>query len=405
MRHFPDFLDAYAAFARDEFCPRQFHYWTGVSIIGASLERKVWIPRGKWNLHPNLYVLLVAKPGIGKSSAGNIGAELLRQLGTEETRIKILASQNSQASFIDQFTGYKQFYVGEKEHTHSSAYFYASEGSNSLAEIKGGGTIIPVLTDFYDCPGHWDKVLMMGQTPLRNVCCNMLACVTFSFLEQLVPQREAEGGFASRLLFVLQDEVLIRKPLWDETAPADTRDKLLEDLNQIYAMSGPFRVAESFKRRYEAWFPLNDEHRQGLKSERMQHFLARKHTNVLKLCMICAASESSDMILETRHWERALKMIEVEEAKLPTVIKNSSDKGTTSRGLNYNIMRILKERGGATSTLNREQLFRELIATGADMSRIDSVMQTLQRSALVMIEDGGGNRQRFRLTGNPEDYI
>ncbi len=96
-----------------------------------------------------------------------------------------------------------------------------------------------------------------------------------------------------------------------------------------------------------------------------------------------------------------MKLIDKEEAKLPKVVKNSTSK-ITSKGLNYNIMRILFERGG---TLKREQLFRELLVLGADTSRLDLTMQTLHRSGLVIAETSPVGGQRFRLTCDPNDYL
>ncbi len=218
-RNFPDFLSAYLEFSRDGFCPDQFHFWTGISAVSGALERKVWVTRGAKRVFPNTYVLLIARPGVGKSSAGEIGVSLLRRLGTEENRIRFIADQNSQASFISQFAGFNTFYGGNKEHTHASRYFFASEGSNSLSEIKGGGSILPVLTDFYDCPSEWNKNLKMSDERLFNVSCSMLACATFAFLNELIPQREVEGGFASRLMFIVQDEIFVRSPKWDAAAP------------------------------------------------------------------------------------------------------------------------------------------------------------------------------------------
>jgi hypothetical protein len=405
VRNFPDFIEAYCTYAKDAYCPPQFHLWTGISTVAGALERKVWQDRGKYHLHPNLYVLLVAHPAIGKSTAGNVGNDFLRCLGGEENKIKFLATQNNPASFVKQFVPHKVFYVGDQQHTHSSYYFYASEGSNALGESSGKqGKILPSLTDFYDCPPAWNKRLVNEDIPLFNVCCNMLACVTFSFLRELLPDRESDGGFASRIIFVVQDDVFARSPKWKEPAPPAIKGKLLEDLSDIYSMTGEFVISQEVQRRFEEWFPEQDTHRQALASAKMQAFLGRKHTNVAKLAMICSASESSSMIIELRHWERAMTLIEETEKKLPKIVKNTTDKATP-KGLNYNIMRILKEDGGGSAMMSREKLFSALISFGADSSRLDQTMLTLHRSGLVATEHGGEGKQRFRLIGNPDDYL
>ena len=406
-RNFPDFITAYSEFAREAFCPPQFHTWTGVSMVAAALERKVWQDRGTFVIYPNLYVMLVAAPGIGKSTAGNLGSDLLRQIGTEENKICFLANQSNPASFVKQFLSHKTFYLGDDGHRHSSCYFYASEGSNALGESSGKqGKILPALTEFYDCPKHWDKALVVDKIPpLKNVCCNMLACVTFSFLQELLPDREAAGGFASRIIFVVQDEKIIRTPKWRTESPsADMEAKLVEDLNQIYSLAGEYKETAEVRQRFEEWFPRQDAHSQGLSSEKMQQFLARKATNIAKLMMVCAASESNEMVLHGRHWDRAKEMIEAVESNVHKIVENAVNTATP-KGIIYNVMKAIEDYGGETKTMSRGQLFASLAANGTDITKLDLVLDGLHKADLVRTLLGSSGSKAFRLLGNPQDYL
>lgn len=406
-RNFPDFITAYSEYAREAFCPPLFHTWTGISSVAAALERKVWQDRGTFLIYPNLYVMLIAAPGIGKSTAGNLGNELLRQVGTAENRICFLANQSNPASFVKQFLSHKTFYVGDDTHRHSSCYFYASEGSNALGESSGKqGKILPALTEFYDCPKHWDKALVVDKVPpLRNVCCNMLACVTFSFLQELLPDREAAGGFASRIIYVVYDEKLVRTPKWRTSPPShDTEEKLVEDLNEIYSLTGEYSETPEVRERFEQWFPRQDAHSQGLTSEKMQQFLARKATNVAKLMMVCAASESNEMVLHARHWDRAMAMIEGVESSVHKIVENAKDV-SSPKGVSYNVMKTIEDSGGDARMLTREQLFSSLIADGTDMTKIDLILQSLHRAGLIRMQNGSAGSQVYRLIGDPKDYL
>src|SRR6185437_11776638 len=71
-RNFPNWIEAYCDYAADGFVPPQFNEWAALSAVAAALERKVWLPWGDtFNFYPNLYVLCVSMPGIGKSTALN----------------------------------------------------------------------------------------------------------------------------------------------------------------------------------------------------------------------------------------------------------------------------------------------------------------------------------------------
>lgn len=403
-RNYPDWLDAYFDYSRDEFCPDKFHRWSGVSAIAGALERKVWIER-QFNLYPNMFILMVAPPAIGKSTATDVAVkDFLMNLKTEGKEINFLATQNSEASFIDQMTRSKRFTYGVSEIAHSSSYLYASEASNALKEIAGGGSFISCLTEFYDCPTRWKKQLMSRPEGINifNGCLNIMACCTFSHLKKLVPKDEAEGGFASRLVYIIHDEVIARSPRWRKGGRnPEVQAKLLEDLQQIYALKGPFRPTDEFVDHYQEWFPKQDLATQQLGSERLKYFMARKHTNVLKLSMICSISETSSLVLEKKHWDRALALIEEEETKISVILDNSVDKGR-QEGLTYFIMRVIASHGG---TCSRQELISGLAKKGIPLNQIDPTLQQLTNGKLIITETNSVGMFRYRLLVKPQDYI
>jgi len=404
-RNFPDWLTAYAEYSLDAFCPEKFHFWTGVSTLAGALERRVWIHRETFNLYPNVYILLVARPGMGKSSATNIGMnEFLKRLSPGDGEINFIGTQNSEASFIEQMSRFKVFHVNGQPHSHSSGFLYASEASNSLKEMVGGGTILSALTEFYDCPSHWKKVLMTKSTSMDNVCCNVLAGCTFSFLKELVPEAQSAGGFASRLLYVIQDEVTVRSPKWRNVGRSGSvREKLFSDLEQIYALAGPFDPLPEFTEAYEEWFPQQDAYVQTLASERLQHFLARKHTNILKLAMLCSVSESNDLKLTRAHWERALSLMDSVEIDLPKIVNHSVDT-RTQKGLNYLVLKALQEEG-QEGALEKSDLLRILGQRGAEVGKIEHTLKFMHDSKMIRIEISAQGKFRCKLLVDTKDYL
>jgi hypothetical protein len=404
-RHFKDWITAYTEYALDAFCPEKFHMWTGFSTLAGALERRVWTHRGTFDLYPNIYVLLVARPGVGKSASSGIGvSEMLRQLGNGNDAIHFLASQNSDASFAKQFEPYKVFHIKGQPHTHSSKFFYASEASNAIKEIVGGGEITAALTEFYDCPSYFKKTLMGYSVELKNVCCNMLAGCTFSYLKALVPEAQSGGGFASRLIYVVQDETMIRRPKW--RAPgrqADVRERLLTDLRSIYELAGPFDPLPEFTEAYEEWFPKQDAETQALGSERMQHFLARKHTNIVKLAMLCSVSESNDLVLRRRHWDRALSLMEAVEIDLPKIVTQAID-SRTQRGLNYLILKALCDEGH-NGVMEKADLLHALGKQGVEFGKVEQTLAMMHNSKMIRIEISGQGKFRCQLLVDAKDYL
>ena len=62
--------------------PLVFHTWSAIAVVAASLKRNVFVGRGTYKLYPNLYTVLVGRPGIGKGSAMHPAESILKDADT-----------------------------------------------------------------------------------------------------------------------------------------------------------------------------------------------------------------------------------------------------------------------------------------------------------------------------------
>lgn len=403
-RNFPDFIEAYFDYARDGFCPDPFHLWTGISILSGALERKVWIPRDKGRRSfANLFILLVSYPGRGKSSAMDIGVNgLLRSLKFRDQYVHIMSNQTTEAAFYDQMEkGTKMFPYGGMEHPHSSGYLYLSEASNSLKELTGGGEFLSSLTEFFDCPAHWSKTTKAYSQSVENAYCSFLAGCTFEHLQMMIPQKSLMGGFASRLLYVIQEKPEVRNPTWKTVQPdPNVKARLFADLTDIHSMVGPLHASDDYISAYLDWFPKNDAAMSLIESPKMQAILARKATQIEKLSMICCVSESSDMMLKLRHWERALGLYEELEQSFGRVISSAYDK---KDGLSVPkmVIQFIASSGGKAK---QQDVIQYLVREGADVSRLDVTFGQLVKGKMIDASVVGG-RTSYELLVNAKDHL
>lgn len=317
LRNFPNFLSAYFDYANDNFCPPQFHMWTGISLLAAILERKVSLQQGKIHHFPNMYVMLVSHPGVGKSTAMDVGMDLLETLKEhpEGNKFRIIPTQITEPGLIDMMKIINSFPIagGKIMMRHSSGFFYASEASASALQ-NTCGDFVSAMTQFYDCPKFFRKKLKMEQqaTELVNVSMNMLAGSTFNYLRELVNERSVMGGFASRLNYIISDERKIREAKWNQDQKVDeiTRNRLIEDMLHIHKLSGPMKPTEGFIKCFEEWQPKFDKQMIELKSERLESINARNGTKLIKLAMVLSISESDKLVVTEKHFEMARQMIE-----------------------------------------------------------------------------------------------
>jgi len=306
-----NFIDDFVNYAHDGFAPKKFYEWSAISAIAGALERKVWLPWDtRFSYYPNLYVLLVANPGIGKSTAMQAAVDIMHDAFRKSGKVKFIPTKVTEAKFLTVMSTTTQHFAhGSLMIPHSSGYYYASEASNSLQNLFGD--FIAGLTDLYDCPKLWQKGTEgKGVIAIENACVNLLGGSTFQYLNKLVNRESIMGGFASRMIYVIQKENIERSASFQNRAISQDEDSkiragLVDHISEINQLTGPFYASEDVAGLFEDWFIKNEKERMALESESMQSLLVRKQTNLLKLSMIMSAAESSDKTIRARHWQRA----------------------------------------------------------------------------------------------------
>src|SRR3990167_6116197 len=76
-----NWLASYLEYTSEQESPTEFHLWTSMAILSATLGRHVWIDRGYYTTFPNLFIILVAGSAkCRKSVSTHMGLDLLFEL-------------------------------------------------------------------------------------------------------------------------------------------------------------------------------------------------------------------------------------------------------------------------------------------------------------------------------------
>ncbi len=403
-RNFPNFIDAYFDYANDDFCPIDFHKWTGISVVAAALERKITLRQGKIHHVPNIYVVLVSHAAVGKSTAMDVGMDLIEELKkTHNTNFRIIPNQATEPALVDMMKIIEYFPVGDGriQLPHSSGFFFASEASASALQ-NTCGDFVATLTAFYDCPKFFRKKLKGEQHPtqIENVCMNMLAGATFNYLKELVNERSVMGGFASRLIYVVSKERKVREIVWGESheVDAEKRALLVADLAQINKLSGPVTATKGFIKRFEKWQPDFDREMIAMKSERMESIIARKGTNLIKLAIIHSVSESNDLIVTEEHFDKAKDLMDQVTANNNDIVTHAMISNPDSQqGLTQLLLRAVKDAGGVTTI---KALKSSVFQNGNNVGMVKETIDYLISSGNISL-----NGDNVKLLVDPDTYL
>lgn len=318
-------------YTAEQESPKAFHFWVGISILGACIGRHVHIPRIKYTIFPNLFVILVAGSAkCRKSVSLSIGKDLLHALKEPPT---IFAQKVTTEALI-------QALEESKKNDCCYGIICASELSVFLGSdaIKSG--IIPALTDLYDSPRDWVyHTRGRGKESLKNVTLSMIAASTKDWLRTSIPEEAIGGGFTSRVIFVFEDAPS-KLILFPDGSPNtdELRQRIMFDLEHIRSIHGVMRFSEEAQKFAWEWYQNESTI---VRDEKVDGYFGRKHDTMFKVSTILSISEDDSLLIEKRHIEKALELMERNELHLNTVMESVTS--TSFGGATEKIFQIIKK--------------------------------------------------------------
>ena len=322
-RKLKNWIESYLSYTSHFEAPEVFHFWTAVGTIGGALRRKVFIDQVEFQWVPNFYIIFVAVPGIvNKSSTAGIGERMLRELNTIQfgpnscTWQALTQSLSEVAEMVPIENGPDP--LTTKHLAMSCLTFFASE-LGSLLDANDN-KMLDVLTDLWDGKlTEWKKnTKTSGNDTIPNPWINIIACTTPKWMSENMNSRVMGGGFASRCIFVHAEAKRNLVPYPKLVVPTNhgsLREDLVHDLGEIANLRGevlltPDAVEWGIKWYHDHYAKYADY----LKDSDMVGYVARKQSHLHKLAMVLSAAESDDLMIERKHLEQALQIMnEVEK--------------------------------------------------------------------------------------------
>jgi len=305
-RNFPDLISAYLEYAEGQESTDRIRKWSFISILAACLERRVYMDMGDYyHLYCNLYVFLIAKSGvIKKTTSSALAVDLVRSF----SGMRIMAERLTAASLISQLAkSGKTFECSGKIVRQSPVFAYAPELAVFMTEVFG--SITELLTTFYDSrpdqkhgkDNPWvNETIKGGRIEIHGPLLNILGASTKAWLRKCIPNSEKEGGFTSRIVFVVENGLPDKWIPWPQKKPGTElyEEKIIEDLLQVFSLIGEMKPTPEAKELFSRWYISHQTNVADRNQDaRMSGYFNRKGDSVRKLAMIRSASQRNDLLV------------------------------------------------------------------------------------------------------------
>jgi hypothetical protein len=271
-RHEDNWLKSYLDYTAPLESPTTYHIWSGISIVAGCLRRRIWADVG-FDVFPNLYIVLVGPAGkCRKTSAINTATKLITAI--------------------------------DGIYTHSSLTVISKELSVFLG--TGNHDLLSLLTDMYDCAERWEyRTKGSGIDTIHNLWLNILGASTPAWLVGSMPLTAIGGGFTSRVIFVVEDDVRHKNPF--PRLDKAHRKRLSDDLGDISKLTGEIKMTKAAEDMYGEWYESLSN--QTITDPRFQGYVERKHIHLVKTAIVLSVCDAQANGIEDIHVKQALTFL------------------------------------------------------------------------------------------------
>ena len=307
-RHYKNWLNEFMRINSEKTeSPLNFFLWSGLFAVGSVLRRNVYLQYGHSPIYPNLYVLLLATPGVcRKGAAIKAAKEVLKN-----TKVNIAKDSCSKEDLIEEIAGLADPLLGENELFTQAALSIISTEFSDLLSVDAK-KMISFLISAFDRDEDWSHGLkgMKEDLVIRSPFLSLLAATTPTSLSTEVPEGSFGHGFFARTTIVYGNEKSKRIAI--PVVDFDKFNLLSEDLIEIEKIiHGEFKWSELGRERFKEWY--EDEvpgHHLVYGDDKIGSYIERMHVIAIRVAMIFSVCYKDELILEEDDIKFAIELVE-----------------------------------------------------------------------------------------------
>lgn len=320
VRKCASWVDSFVEATSFTHSPVLYRKWAAISTIAAVTEQRTWVATAR-GIHPNLYIILVGHPGVGKT-------RIIREARAYMLKMPdfhMAPTSMTAASLVDALAASKRFIprLPDAPLEYNTLTIAADELGSFVH--KYDNEMIANLSAFYDPDpyGHHRRgkeLKIKIERPQLNLLCGS----TPSNLMAFMPEGAWEQGFTSRIIMVFSDERIIGDDFDGTTS--DLNPDLVDDLKQIGSLIGEARATEDYRKLISLWREAGEslDHAPAPNHPKLLHYNTRRRTHLYKLSLIACLDRGNTLLLTREDFNRAMSWLTEAETYMPDIFKAGS---------------------------------------------------------------------------------
>jgi len=373
-----DFVDQFVKFTEERPSPEIFRKWAAITTLSGALEKRVWTMTKAGPQFANLYVMLVAPPGVGKSQAINPAEQLLKST----KKYNIAPNSVTAASFIDALVkAHRTVLLPDNKllQYHHIFVFAAELGVFLNTHDLNFLSIINELFDHKDSYREERRHSLKDPIDIPKPMTTLLVGSQPGFLATLLPDAAWTMGWTSRMLMVYSSTAP-DVPLFGEYKNQDKiMSGLVKKLDEVADYYGEMKwdqsaIAEMERWRKDKWAPVPDH-------PKLANYLPRRGTIfMVKLAMVAAMSRGETLAIRLQDVERARGWLLEIEALMPCIFRDMimrSDDQVIEEVFQYSFEIYLKHR----TPLASAQILR-FLAQRTPAEKAERILSLMEKSGI-----------------------
>lgn len=386
-----NFLQLFMEFTENRPSPTIYRQWAAISLIAAIVEQKVYIETFR-RLYPNLYILLIGPPGVGKSVMTSIVSQLFL---AAQPRGKVSQPSTTRATLIEELGEAKRIIPNpsSKPLDYNALYVCVDELGVLLPAYDMD--MMNKLTHIYDNMPYGERRRdKRHNIEIANPMINMLVGGTPGFLGEILPDVAWEQGFMSRMCMVYSDERTPRSLFSFHDDKLELKKQLISDLKEIAALIGGCLCDPEAAVLLEAFNSEAGESSAPM-HPKLQNYNTRRPAQLIKLAIIASIMESNDLIITVDNVETAMAWMLSAEKTSPNIFTAMQTKSDTQviKDIWYQVYTYNKSK----NTLMPQASLYSFMLQRTPSDKIDWIIKTMISAKMLEKTSEG-----FRAVGQPK---